>query len=149
MGRAADLRDCDAAHGVCAALARPVDLGGGDRRGEGGFLQPELGASDDDVKLGAAATVTIVRSTPLELYRVIDFATHGLVAGEVGGLSEPALVLSLPTVGPLLLTSLVAQDMFLAGTIVLMLGVMTVIGTFVSDLVLMWIDPRIRFQVEE
>jgi peptide/nickel transport system permease protein len=60
-----------------------------------------------------------------------------------------ALVLSLPTVGPLLLTSLVAQDMFLAGTIVLMLGIMTVIGTFVSDLVLMWIDPRIRFQVEE
>jgi peptide/nickel transport system permease protein len=60
-----------------------------------------------------------------------------------------ALVLSLPTVGPLLLTSLVAQDMFLAGTIVLMLGVMTVIGTFVSDLVLMWIDPRIRFQVEQ
>ena len=36
----------------------------------------------------------------------------------------------------------------LAGTIILMLGAMTVIGTFVSDLVLMWIDPRIRFQVE-
>jgi hypothetical protein len=56
----------------------------------------ELGASDDDVKLGAAATVTNVRATPLEQYRVIEFATHGLVAGEVGGLSEPALVLSLP-----------------------------------------------------
>jgi CHAT domain-containing protein len=56
----------------------------------------ELGASDDDVKLGAAATVTSVRATPLEQYRVIEFATHGLVAGEVGGLSEPALVLSLP-----------------------------------------------------
>jgi hypothetical protein len=53
----------------------------------------ELGASDDDVKLGAAATVTSVRATPLEQYRVIEFATHGLVAGEVGGLSEPALVL--------------------------------------------------------
>jgi peptide/nickel transport system permease protein len=36
--------------------------------------------------------------------------------------------------------------MFLAGTIVLMLGVMTVIGTFVSDLILMWIDPRIRME---
>ena len=56
----------------------------------------DLGASDDDVKLGAAATVTIVKATPLEQYRVIDFATHGLVAGEVSGLSEPALVLSLP-----------------------------------------------------
>jgi CHAT domain-containing protein/Tfp pilus assembly protein PilF len=56
----------------------------------------DLGASDDDVRLGAAATVTIVRTMPLEQYRVIDFATHGLVAGEVSGLSEPALVLSLP-----------------------------------------------------
>jgi tetratricopeptide (TPR) repeat protein/CHAT domain-containing protein len=56
----------------------------------------ELGASQDDVKLGAAATVTAVKTTPLEQYRVIEFATHGLVAGEVGGLSEPALVLSLP-----------------------------------------------------
>ncbi len=67
----------------------------------------------------------------------------------VSGSIIVSLVLSLPTVGPLLLTSLIAQDMFLAGTIVLMLGVMTVIGTFLSDLVLMWIDPRIRFQVEE
>jgi CHAT domain-containing protein/Tfp pilus assembly protein PilF len=56
----------------------------------------DLGASDDDVKLGAAATVTQVTATPLEQYRVIDFATHGLIAGEIGGLSEPALVLSLP-----------------------------------------------------
>jgi CHAT domain-containing protein/tetratricopeptide (TPR) repeat protein len=55
-----------------------------------------LGASDDDVKLGTAATVTNVNAIPLEQYRVIDFATHGLVAGEVRGLSEPALVLSLP-----------------------------------------------------
>ena len=55
-----------------------------------------------------------------------------------------SLVLSLPTVGPLLLRSLVAQDMHLAGTIVLMLGVLTVIGTFISDLMLMWIDPRLR-----
>ena len=46
--------------------------------------------------------------------------------------------------GPLLLRALVAQDMFLAGTIVLLLGVMTVVGTFLSGLLLMWIDPRIR-----
>jgi len=59
-----------------------------------------------------------------------------------------SLVLSLPTVGPLLLKSLIAQDMFLAGTIVLLLGIMTVIGTFISDLVLMWVDPRIRYQLD-
>jgi peptide/nickel transport system permease protein len=62
----------------------------------------------------------------------------------VSGSIIVSLVLSLPTVGPLLLSSLVAQDMFLAGTIVLMLGTLTVIGSLVSDLVLMWLDPRIR-----
>jgi peptide/nickel transport system permease protein len=66
----------------------------------------------------------------------------------VSGSIIVSLVLALPTVGPLLLRALVAQDMFLAGTIVLLLGVLTVIGTFVSDLLLMWIDPRIRFQVQ-
>jgi peptide/nickel transport system permease protein len=65
----------------------------------------------------------------------------------VSGSIIVSLVLSLPTVGPLLIGSLLSQDMFLAGTIVLLLGIMTVIGTFVSDLVLMWIDPRIRHQV--
>jgi len=64
----------------------------------------------------------------------------------VSGSIIVSLVLSLPTVGPLLLKALIAQDMFLAGTIVLLLGVMTVIGTFLSDLVLMWIDPRIRLE---
>ena len=55
-------------------------------------------------------------------------------------------VLGLPTVGPLLLRALIAQDMFLAGTIVLMLGVMTVIGTLISDILLVWVDPRIRLE---
>jgi peptide/nickel transport system permease protein len=59
-----------------------------------------------------------------------------------------SIVMSLPTVGPLLVRSLISQDMFLAGTIVLLLGVLTVIGTFVSDLLLMWIDPRLRHQLD-
>jgi peptide/nickel transport system permease protein len=63
----------------------------------------------------------------------------------VSGTVVVSVVLSLPTVGPLLLRALQAQDMYLAGTIVLLLGVMTVIGTLVSDLVLMWLDPRIRY----
>jgi peptide/nickel transport system permease protein len=64
----------------------------------------------------------------------------------VSGSIIVSLVLSLPTVGPLLLKALVAQDMFLAGTIVLLLGVLTVVGTFLSDLLLLWIDPRIRLE---
>jgi peptide/nickel transport system permease protein len=64
----------------------------------------------------------------------------------VSGSIIVSLVLGLPTVGPLLLRALVAQDMFLAGTIVLLLGVLTVLGTFLSDLLLLWIDPRIRLE---
>ncbi|MGG5817366.1 ABC transporter permease [Falsiroseomonas sp. HW251] len=66
----------------------------------------------------------------------------------VSGSVIVSIVLSLPTVGPLLVKALIAQDMFLAGTIILLLGALTVVGTFISDLVLMWIDPRIRHQME-
>jgi peptide/nickel transport system permease protein len=62
----------------------------------------------------------------------------------VSGSIIVSVVLSLPTVGPLLLRSLVSQDMLLASSIILLLGVLTVIGTFLSDLLLMWIDPKIR-----
>jgi peptide/nickel transport system permease protein len=64
----------------------------------------------------------------------------------VSGSIIVSLVLGLPTVGPLLLRALISQDMFLAGTVVLLLGVMTVIGTLVSDILLVWIDPRIRLE---
>jgi peptide/nickel transport system permease protein len=62
----------------------------------------------------------------------------------VGGAVIVDYVLGLPTLGPVLLQSLLSQDMLLAGAIVLLLGVMTVIGTLISDIVLMWLDPRIR-----
>jgi peptide/nickel transport system permease protein len=64
----------------------------------------------------------------------------------VSGSIIVSLVLGLPTVGPLLLQSLLAQDMYLAGAIVLLLGVLTVFGTLISDLVLMWVEPRLRLQ---
>lgn len=62
----------------------------------------------------------------------------------VSGSVIVSLVLGLPTVGPVLFKALVAQDLFLAGTIVLLLGILTVVGTFLSDLLLLAIDPRIR-----
>ena len=55
-----------------------------------------------------------------------------------------SLVLSLPTLGPLLLGAVLIQDTFLAGFIVLILGILTVIGTLISDLLLAWVDPRIK-----
>ena len=57
-----------------------------------------------------------------------------------------ATVLNLPTIGPLLLRSLISQDMFLAGTIVLVYFAIAVIGTLLSDILLAWLDPRIRME---
>ena len=64
----------------------------------------------------------------------------------VSGSIVVSVVLGLPTVGPILLKALVAQDMFLAGAIILIIGWMTVVGTFFSDLLLVLIDPRVRFE---
>lgn len=64
----------------------------------------------------------------------------------VSGSTIVAIVLSLPTTGPLLLRALMAQDMYLAGSFLLMLSVLTVIGTLISDILLAWLDPRIRYQ---
>jgi peptide/nickel transport system permease protein len=65
----------------------------------------------------------------------------GLVSGE----TIIGVVLSLPTVGPLLLRALQSQDMYLGGGIILMLSLLTVIGTLLSDILLAWLDPRIRY----
>lgn len=53
-------------------------------------------------------------------------------------------VLGIPTLAPVFLTSLLQQDMFLAGSIVMILSFLTVIGTLISDILLTWVDPRIR-----
>jgi peptide/nickel transport system permease protein len=69
-----------------------------------------------------------------------------ILPGLVSGSTIVAVVLSLPTSGPLYLRALRSQDMFLAGTFMLMLSTLTVIGTLISDILLAWLDPRIRFE---
>lgn len=70
----------------------------------------------------------------------IGWVLPGLVAGEV----IVAIVLNLPTSGPVLFQALLDQDMYVASGFILVLSCMTVIGTFISDLALAWLDPRIR-----
>ena len=67
----------------------------------------------------------------------------------VSGETITAIVLSLPTTGPLLFRALLAQDMYLAGSTVMLLTVLTVLGTLVSDVMLVWGDPRIRYARRE
>ena len=62
----------------------------------------------------------------------------------ISGAPIVAVVLSLPTTGPVLLRALLSQDMYLAGAFLLLLSVLTVLGTFISDVLLAAIDPRIR-----
>ena len=64
----------------------------------------------------------------------------------VSGGAIVAMVLSLPTVGPLMLSALMSEDMYLAGSMLMVLSLLGVLGTLVSDLLLLWLDPRIRFR---
>lgn len=61
-------------------------------------IAKDLGATDDDLFLGAAATESSVKSKDLSVYNVVYFATHGLIADDIEGLHEPALVLTPPDV---------------------------------------------------
>ena len=56
-----------------------------------------------------------------------------------------AIVLNLPTLGPILLRSLMYQDMYQARSILMILSAMTIVGTLISDIALAWLDPRIRY----
>lgn len=73
----------------------------------------------------------------------IGWTLPALVSGEL----LVSLVLNIPTIAPLFLGSLMSQDMFLAGSIVFILSTLTVIGTLISDILLAWVDPRIRESV--
>lgn len=56
-----------------------------------------------------------------------------------------SVVMNLPMVGSMLLTSLQAQDMYLAGSLIMITSLMTILGVFLSDILLAWVDPRIRY----
>ncbi len=70
----------------------------------------------------------------------IGWTLPALVNGEL----LASLVLGLPTIAPLFVGALMSQDMFLAGSIVMILSALTLIGTLISDILLAWLDPRIR-----
>lgn len=71
----------------------------------------------------------------------IGWALPALVAGE----AIVSIVLNLPTTGPVLLTALLQQDMFVAAGFLMLLSLLTIIGTLISDILLAWLDPRIQY----
>jgi peptide/nickel transport system permease protein len=73
------------------------------------------------------------------------FSTVGwTLASLISGQTIVAVVLGLQTTGPMMLRALTSQDMYLAGSFLLLLSLLTVIGTLISDILLAWVDPRIR-----
>ena len=82
-----------------------------------------------------------VRMAVNPLLSTVSWVLPGLISGTV--LID--IVLNLQTVGPVLLRATMAQDMYLAGSIVLILSAMTVFGALIGDVLLVVVDPRIRF----
>ena len=76
------------------------------------------------------------------VFSTIGWVLPGLINGGV----TVGIVLNLQTIGPVLMRANLSQDMYLAGSIVLILSTLTVIGTFISDILLAWLDPRIRYE---
>lgn len=72
----------------------------------------------------------------------IGWLLPALISGE----AIVSIVLNLPTTGPLLLQALLSQDMYLAGSFIMLLSVLTVIGMLLSDILLAVVDPRIRYE---
>jgi peptide/nickel transport system permease protein len=64
----------------------------------------------------------------------------------ISGEAIVSIVLNLPTTGPLLLQALLSQDMFLAGSFLMLLSILTVLGMLLSDILLAVVDPRIRYE---
>jgi len=75
------------------------------------------------------------------LISTIGWMLPGIISGE----TLVSIVLNIQTVGPVLLRAVMSQDMYLAGSITLILSILTVIGMLISDILLAWADPRIRY----
>ena len=76
------------------------------------------------------------------LISILGMSLPGILSGS----AIVSIVLGLPTVGPILLRSLLNEDIYLAGTLIMMLSVLLVIGNLLADIALAWVDPRIRYE---
>ncbi|MFM7678049.1 MAG: ABC transporter permease [Roseiflexaceae bacterium] len=83
-----------------------------------------------------------VRNAIQPLVMALGSLLPALIVGE----TLVATVLSIPTIGPMYLTALRIQDMYLAGTILVILSFLLLVGNLIGDLLLAWVDPRVRYE---
>jgi len=123
--------------------------------GTAGMIRVMRGNLLDELKKPYVVTAKAKGVRPLKLLfkYPVRLALNPFISG-IGGLfpmlvsggAIVAMVLSLPTVGPLMLYALLSEDMYLAGSMLMVLSLLGIIGTLISDLLLLWLDPRIRFE---
>ena len=102
------------------------------------------------VELARAKGVTegrLIWKYPVRVALNPFFSTVGWsLANRISDITLMSVVLSLETTGPMQLRALMSQDMYLAGSFLVLLSVLVVVGTLVSDILLAWVDPRIRLE---
>jgi ABC-type dipeptide/oligopeptide/nickel transport system permease component len=123
--------------------------------GTAGMIRVMRGNLLDELKKPYVVTAMAKGVRPIKLLfkYPVRLALNPFISG-IGGLfpmlvsggAIVAMVLSLPTVGPMMLNALLSEDMYLAGSMLMVLSLLGIIGTLVSDLLLLWLDPRIRFK---
>lgn len=123
--------------------------------GTAGMIRVMRGNLLDELRKPYVTTARAIGMRPLALLLKypVRLALNPFISG-IGGIfphlvsggAIVSMVLALPTVGPLMLTALLSQDMYLAGSMLMVLSALGVFGTLVSDLLLLWLDPRIRLE---
>lgn len=89
-------------------------------------------------------TVTWRHAVRVAINPMVVILGSEALPGLIGGNALVAIVLGLPTVGPLYVDALQKQDMYMAGTVLVFIVMMMLVGNLLADLALVWLDPRIR-----
>jgi len=95
---------------------------------------------------GVSETLVIVKHAVRNAIHPLIMLLGMSLPGIISGSTVVAIVLSLQTTGPLYFRALRQQDMFLAITFLMFLAIMVVVGNFLADMLLAWVDPRIRYE---
>ena len=123
--------------------------------GTAGIIRVMRGALLDELRKQYVITVRAkgLRETRLLFKYPVRLAINPLIStigwllpAIISGETITAIVLNLPTTGPVLLEALLAQDTYLAASFVLILGTLVLVGTLISDICLAGLDPRIRIE---
>jgi peptide/nickel transport system permease protein len=95
---------------------------------------------------GLQETVVIWKHAVRNAIHPLVMSLGTLLPFLITGETLVAIILSMPTIGPLYLDALRQQDMYLAGTILVMLSALLLVGNLLADLLLAWVDPRVRLE---